>query len=337
MPSKCIVCLKKRPYFGNSNDKIAKYCANCKEPDMIDIKNKKCIVCKSKQPVFGLPDDKIATYCAKCKEPEMIDIKNPKCIVCLKTRPTFGLPDDKIAKYCFNCKEPDMIDIKHPKCIICKLINPSFGLSDDKIAKYCFNCKEPDMINIISPRCKSEWCNTRITNKYDGYCCYCFMHLFPDKQVSRNYKTKEKYVIDYIKKHFKKIDIIADKQIQGGCSRRRPDILIDLGHQIIIVEIDENQHINYDCSCENKRIMELSQDVGHRPIIFIRFNPDDYKTNLKNITSCWGLNKNGICAIKKCKQEEWNERLIILKEQINYWLINTTSKLIEIIQLFYDR
>jgi hypothetical protein len=107
------------------------------------------------------------------------------------------------------------------------------------------------------------------------------MHLFPDKQVSRNYKTKEKYVIDYIKEQFKDIDIIADKQIQGGCSRRRPDILIDLGHQIIIVEIDENQHINYDCYCENKRIMELSQDVGHRPIIFIRFNPDDYKTNLK--------------------------------------------------------
>jgi hypothetical protein len=303
---------------------------------MIDIINLKCIICKSKQPSFGLPDDKIAKYCAKCKESHMIDIIHPKCIKCLKKRPTFGLPDDKIAKYCFNCKEPHMIDIINLKCIICKSKQPSFGLPDDKIAKYCAKCKEPNMIDIIHPKCKSEWCNTRITNKYDGYCCYCFMHLFPDKQVSRNYKTKEKYVIDYIKEYFKEIDIIADKQIYGGCSRRRPDILIDLGYQIIIVEIDENQHINYDCSCENKRIMELSQDVGHRPIIFIRFNPDDYKTNLKNITSCWGLNKKGICTIKKCKQEEWNERLIILKEQINYWLINKTSKLIEIIQLFYD-
>jgi hypothetical protein len=43
------------------------------------------------------------------------------------------------------------------------------------------------------------------------------------------------------------------------------------------IEIDENQHVAYDCSCENKRIMELSQDVGHRPIVFIRFNPDGYK------------------------------------------------------------
>ena len=68
-----------------------------------------------------------------------------------------------------------------------------------------------------------------------------------------------------------------DKKIQDGCSTRRPDLFLDLGYQIIIIEIDENQHIDYDCSCENKRIMELSQDVGHRPIVFIRFNPDDYK------------------------------------------------------------
>ena len=36
-----------------------------------------------------------------------------------------------------------------------------------------------------------------------------------------------------------------------------------------------------DCSCENKRIMEISQDLGHRPIVFIRFNPDEYNKNGK--------------------------------------------------------
>ena len=230
-----------------------------------------------------------------------------------------------------------MINLKDPKCIECKKTIPVFGFPTDKIRNYCSKCKKEGMINLKDPKCKSDWCITLSNKKYHGYCCYCFMHLFPDKQVSRNYKTKEKYVVDYIKEQFKEIDIIADKQIHGGCSKRRPDILIDLGHQIIIVEIDENQHINYDCSCENKRIMELSQDVGHIPIIFIRFNPDDYKINLKNITSCWRQGKHGIYTIKKCKQEEWNERLIILKEQINYWLINKTSKLIEIIQLFYDQ
>jgi hypothetical protein len=164
--------------------------------------------------------------------------------------------------------------------------------------------------------------------------------MFPDKPVSRNYKTKEKTVVDYIKTQFQDIDIATDKKIKDGCSRRRPDIFIDLGYQVIIIEIDENQHNNnYDCSCENKRIMELSQDVDHRPIIFIRFNPDDYKSDDKTISSCWCINKNGLCSVKKSKEKEWNERLNNLKNTITYWLNpnNMTNKIIEIIQLYYDQ
>ena len=59
--------------------------------------------------------------------------------------------------------------------------------------------------------------------------------------------------------------------------------------------------------------MELSQDVGHRPIIFIRFNPDDYKCNNVNITSCWTQDNKGICVIKKSKEKEWYERLVSLE------------------------
>ena len=50
------------------------------------------------------------------------------------------------------------------------------------------------------------------------------------------------------------------------------------------------------------RIMELSQDVGHKPIIFIRFNPDEYTDeNGDCVTSCWGVNKLGLCVVKKSK------------------------------------
>jgi hypothetical protein len=84
--------------------------------------------------------------------------------------------------------------------------------------------------------------------------------------------------------------------------------------------------------------MELSQDLGHRPIIFIRFNPDGYKKDGTIITSCWGQDKKGICIIKKSKKSEWAQRLSVLEEQINYWINreNTTNKTIETIQLFYD-
>ncbi len=84
--------------------------------------------------------------------------------------------------------------------------------------------------------------------------------------------------------------------------------------------------------------MEISQDINHRPLIFIRFNPDDYKKNDTNITSCWGIGSSGLCTIKKSKKKEWIERLQTLENQISYWLNpeNQTNKTVEIVQLFYD-
>ena len=154
--------------------------------------------------------------------------------------------------------------------------------------------------------------------------------------MSRNYKTKEYSVVQYVREHFVDVDIVSDKTVRGGCSRRRPDILIDLGFQVLICEVDENQHTNYDCSCENKRVMQLSLDVGHRPIVFIRFNPDEYVQDFKNVSSCWHVNKNGICCVKKGKQTEWNRRLEVLKDNIEYWIKHKTDRLVETVQLFYD-
>ena len=215
-----------------------------------------------------------------------------------------------------RCSEPD-----------CKA--SAIGTTDKCVAhgggKRCPNC-----IDWIDSRCGRV--------KYNGCCGTCFKHMFPDKPVARNYKTKERDVVEYVTTKFPSLSWIADKTVNGGCSKRRPDLLLDLAYQVIIIEVDENQHIDYDCSCENKRIMELSQDLGHRPIVFIRFNPDDYVNNKKTITSCWASNKNGICIVKKSKQAEWRQRLEALENQINYWINpeNKTNKTIEIIQLFYD-
>jgi Holliday junction resolvasome RuvABC endonuclease subunit len=82
--------------------------------------------------------------------------------------------------------------------------------------------------------------------------------------------------------------------------------------------------------------MELSQDIGHRPIVFIRFNPDEYVTKDNKVTSCWANNKLGICTVKKTKEKEWTQRLEALKDQVENWLENKTEKTIEIVQLFYD-
>ena len=57
-----------------------------------------------------------------------------------------------------------------------------------------------------------------------------------------------------------------------------------------------------------------------------------------NITSCWSINKLGLCSLKKTKQTEWKHRLQQLKDTMIYWLHpdNRTNKCIELVQLFYD-
>jgi len=195
------------------------------------------------------------------------------------------------------------------------------------------------MIDITNKRCNSEFCDTVSNKKYKGYCAYCFFHLFPDEKCSKNYKTKELMVYNYIKENFSDIDMINDKKIMDGCSKRRPDIFIHLGYQVIIIEIDENQHIDYDNTCENKRIMELSKDVNHIPIVFIRFNPDQYiDINNNKIKSCFSISKTCLCSVNKNNIKEWNNRLAILKKTIEFNLKeeNKSEKTITTISLFYD-
>lgn len=260
---------------------------------------------------------------------------------------------------CFKHKTPEMSDVIHKKCkhdirisrckecggseicphgkrdkTYCKECGGSQICQHGKRVKTCKECGGSDL-------CKSSWCETHGNSKYDGYCLICFVNLFPDRPNSRNYKTKERAVVESVLREFplERHTWITDKKIDDGCSGKRPDLKLDLGYQVIIVEIDENQHQDYDCSCENKRLMLLSQDVGHRPLIFIRFNPDAYvNKDGECVKSCWGINKLGVCVVKKPKQAEWESRLKSLHSQIEYWCnpYNITTKTVEVVQLFYD-
>jgi hypothetical protein len=325
--SKCF-CGKKTPYFGLEGDK-ATHCSECKEENMIDVVHQICF-CGKKTPYFGLEGDK-ATHCNECKEENMINVISKKCF-CGKKIPLFGFKDGK-ATHCKECKEENMINVGSPKCF-CGLKTPNFGFKGEK-ATHCYDCKESLMIDVKHPKCKVEFCTILANKKYEGYCAYCYGNLFPDDPKIKNFKTKERLVVDYIKEQYKNYDWIFDKTILDGCSNRRPDIYLDLGYQILIIEVDENQHRQYEDICENKRMMILSQDVNHRPIIFIRFNPDKYiNEENKNVPSCFSITKNG--ALKVNVKKNWNHRLEILKDNIDYWIEKETNKTIELVQLFYD-
>jgi hypothetical protein len=332
----------KQPCFNYKNNTKGKYCFEHKEPLMVDIKHKHCIYdnCNNRANYNFL--GKTILYCIEHKLNDMINVSSRKCkFENCKKFPSFNFLGEISGIYCYAHKLNNMTDVVNKKCLFenCN-IHPHYNYTNLTTPVYCSKHKLDKMILIKhkSNSCKTPLCQTSPNKKYEGLCLRCYIYTYPDKPVTRNYKTKEQNVVNYIKNEFQNLSVVFDKTIQDGCSKKRPDVQIDLGYQVIIVEIDENQHKSYDCSCENKRLMEISQDYNHRPIIFIRFNPDEYISNGIKIKTCWKVLKNGIMTINKSKESEWDERLNNLKTQIEYWCNpnNTTNKIIEVIQLYYN-
>jgi hypothetical protein len=332
-------CPNSRSY-GFPNDKAPTHCSEHKKEGMINVKHKKCESC-GQIPSYNYDGELTARFCNDHQLDGMVDVTHRRCeFERCKFRPLYNVVTETRPRFCVHHKSHEMVDVANKKCEFggCNRW-PAYNFPKETKARFCSIHKTNGMISVIGKKCINEWCDNRFqTNRNDNYCIYCFVHMFPDKPNSRNYKTKEKAVCDFILEMFPNMTWISDKRVQDGCSRRRPDLLLDLGYQVIIIEIDENQHIDYDCSCENKRLMELSQDVGHRNIIFIRFNPDDYQDRNDNkVKSCWSMNKTtGMSVVTKKDINDWVLRLKCLQSQVQYWLDNKSGKMVEIIQLFYD-
>ena len=285
--------------------------------------------------------------CIECNGGEICEHKciRSRCIPCGGSEICQHL---KRKSLCIECRGSEICQHLKRKstCIechgreICHHLKRKQQCKECKGISFCIHSKRKQDCKICggSALCKSHLCETHKNPKYEGYCMPCFVNNPEnrDKPAMRNHKTKEKEVVDRIRDTFPDYTWIADKQVQNGCSRRRPDLLLDMGTHIIIIEIDENKHSNYDCACENKRLMEISKDLQHRPLVLIRFNPDSYKNEEGILVkSCWRLNKLGVMTIVSTKQKVWQERLDCLKDQVQYWIENSTQKTIEVIELFY--
>lgn len=301
--------------------------------------------CKDCNPNYYCIHNRVKRFCRECGSSEICEHNNRKAR-CIECNGASLCIHNKRKTDCVECMGSSVCEHKKLKsnCIECGGINicphgrRKQQCFDCKGVRICEHNKRKEYCKICDGKglCKTPNCETYKNSKYNGYCLRCAIYLCPELKVYRNYKTKENTIVDLVKEKYPNFDWVHDKKIQDGCSRRRPDLMLDLGSHLIDIEIDENKHSFYDCSCENKRLMEISQDVGHRPIVFIRFNPDSYfNENGEKVLSCWSINKKGICYIPKNKEPEWNNRIKILLEQIEYWIENPTIKTIEIIELFY--
>ena len=217
-----------------------------------------------------------------------------------------------------------MILLKKRICVKCDKEQATYNLYGLP-AQYCYKCKTPEMINVVD-KCKNESCINSGNIKYKYYCTFCYQHLFPDEELSKNIrlKTKENYVRDYLMTHF--TDFIHDIPLWTGncdCShRRRIDFRKLIGNTLLCIEVDENQHKRYKEKDEETRYDDLFMIHGGK-FIFIRFNPDNF-TNKSNTI------KNPYMKLRKD-----NLRNEIYK-QIERNNNDKNNELLEIEYLFYD-
>ena len=162
-----------------------------------------------------------------------------------------------------------MKDVVSQMCKVCNEKQPVFGFKNKK-ATHCSSCQLDNMINVKNHKCSS--CQLFIVSRKGGLCVYC------KPSASARMKTKEMKVVDFIKAN--DIDFIHNKSIGFVCGNYRPDIKIDCGTHFLIIEIDEDQHRQYDDKCELSRVLNIHQALGMR-CVFLRYNPDVFRVQNK--------------------------------------------------------
>ena len=103
------------------------------------------------------------------------------------------------------------------------------------------------------------------------------------------------------------------------CSRKeRPDLMWDRLDRIVILEVDENQHSYRPCECEQTRMMSVSQALGCAKTVWIRFNPDSFKS---------------------VESQRWTtnaKRYRLLKQWLAWALTQELIHTISVVYLFFD-
>jgi hypothetical protein len=326
-------------YEGNS----PKYCVKHKREGMIDVRSERCQYegC-SNQPSFNYEGES-PKYCSKHKEKGMINVKCKKCQYenCCKC-PSYNYEGGE-PKYCVEHKEEKMIYVSHEVCSVEKCNSQAnYGIIGNKPyhcaihadrrveifrpMRRCFRCNELATYGDEYPiRCESH----ALSEDKDfetSRCSKCGLQSIINRKNVCYYCDEEKHVrlakqdetVAYLRMQNIPIESV-DKIIDTECGLERPDIVINSSNGLfkIVVEVDEGQHKSYPELCECVRMKNIAE-VFQLPTLYIRFNPDEYKT-------------------PDLEEFPMKKRLMRLKMVVEkYMNMETLEFTIGVIQLYFD-
>ena len=332
-------CTKgKQPIYGLRGDKRPTWCSVCpNKPD--NAYNIACATCPcslARQPYFALSTDSPPMWCSQCpdKPDNTINVVHKRCPCPRKKLATFGIEKGGTGVWCAYCptKPNSAVSINSPTCECPLAKRPSFGIEADGIPLWCRKCpmKSNQAVNVITPRCATCKLNLS-TRTYRPECAPCYYHNHPEVSPPKAYRTRENHLFNRVKQDFPDT-FRFDRPVDGGCSKRKPDLFVDCLTYVIIGEHDEHMH-KYT-PCENKRIMQLFEDTAARPIVIIRLNPDAY-TDSEGVKhpSTFFMNNNTLCV----DEEAWEARYLTFKDRLKHWLqfSGVPDKEVTVEQLYY--
>jgi len=261
---------RKRPQFNYEGKTQGLYCKDHILPGMVNVKSRKCKHpgCR-KQPNFNYEGETKGLYCKDHMLTGMVDVKHRKCEhPGCNIRANYGKLFAK-KTHCSKHRNPNEFRYNNPKCEYndCDEI-PVYTDDNTNYPKRCEKHRQDKDKNVVERECKS--CKLKFILNEDSLCNDC--NEFYVKKVHKYKETKVKEFLLSKGITFESYD----SKIQDGCSKYRPDFVIDYGTFKVIIEVDENQHMNYSCECEYRRMCSIHSDFGGIPILFLRYNPDTY-------------------------------------------------------------
>lgn len=285
------------------------YCSKHKKTGMINVMDKKCQFdgC-NKIPNFNIDGKTLGIFCVIHKKLGMVDVKNRKCDFheC-NIRTYYGFIGEQSSR-CAKHKVENMITSPRKKCKIkgCDYF-ASYGLKLNQ-QEFCIDHKSDNYICLTNRKCKNAG-KDPICIEIDilndkGLCQECD----PDDHFKFRRKAKEEQVKLWLDTSDHKDYVTYDKSLPefSECFNKkyRPDFLYDCGTHYVVLEVDENQHRGKTYECDQRRMCDIAQSLG-MPSIFIRYNPDEYKTNKRKYNPTnYDRKKYLMSVIKHCKEKK---------------------------------
>ena len=299
-----------------------------------------------KSSAFNAPDQTRGAFCAVHKLAAMVNVISKRCAHygCV-SRPSFNAPDQTSPVYCGAHKLEGMMSVTVRKCQApsCRAL-ATYGKDEFHRAQFCVDHKLETSVCIADAmRCSHTDCPEQYEFVVEaGTVAHkvCLAHAPPAYEASvkrlckycdiredvpfvcvgcrQRMHKKEDAVVRHLRRAID-VPFIYDESPGFECTRKRPDIRFEMPTHDVIVEVDENQHRQYDESCECARISEIVGAIGGKSVVFIRYNPDNVR---------YGGKIHGVKAA---------ERIDLLVETVTQEIKRESTEFaVRLVQLWYD-